>query len=468
MEEAAVVEKVDPTDVVAPVPWRITTACLLFLLGLSAYTTRFAIVVAILHMSVEFNYSHETEGLILSAFFIGNIFTQIVSGSMLSSNSKVGTHKCLGVAWVMWSLITCAVPLCAAHSVQLVVVALICLGAAQGPVIPGHIAVIANWFPVHERARAAMSANTGMALGMAGVMASAPLAAHSWQMQFYVFGLISFVSSIAFLLLSANKPSTHWAIRPAEDDANLEDAAFSGAAQEVGTYGVSRIPPHSSDEQKISEEQAYLQILTTPAFWAIAAAHMAYNWGLYVVPSWLPLYFALHFEVPKAEVGKYAMWPYLASAGASLVVGTVVDSLIQSGWSLRSARVWPIAVSAIVSSLVWLPFIFSGSLIPHIGASVLLVVWGLAQPLQTSCFYPNMADIGGVAASGQIAAVSNTFAQLPGIIGNMLVGAILDRFEDAGWPLVFGTLLLVQIIGCAIFVSLMRVTLINFQPSVKA
>ena len=60
-------------------------------------------------------------------------------------------------------------------------------------------------------------------------------------------------------------------------------------------------------------------------------------------------------------------------------------------------------------------------------------------------------DLGGPRYAGLLCGVSNTVATIPGIVGNVATGAML---ETGGWSGVFGTCVVLYLIACGIFCAM--------------
>lgn len=419
----------------APVFWRALIAVLLCLCHIVSYADRFNISVAILHMASEYGYSFEEQGHIFAAFFYGYITTQLIAGAWASPASVVGPKRCLVFACVAWSLVTIVTPLCADHSFTMLICARVALGAAEGLYIPACIALIASWFPVHERASVVAFGHVGQCLGAVAAMACAPLAAYNWRLLFYIFGAIGLVWAAVFCVLGSDGPGVAQALLDPESHDDYGAATATTAQKDV----------------------SYFAILSSPAFWAIATAHIAYNWSWYLTLSWLPRYFVQVHSVTMEDVGQFAMWPYIAAAAACIIWARVVDTcLVQCKLPLWHARVLSQCVSAVGPISAWTVLIFAD--VSVLWAVVLLAVAVAVQTAGQSSYPPNMVDIGGTWAAGRIAGASNTLATLPGMIGNVLVGALLGKM-GGGWPAVFGTMIAAQVIGLVVFTSFARVEL---------
>lgn len=418
----------------APVFLRVLTAVLLCLCHLISYADRFNISIAILHMASEYGYSFEEQGHIFAAFFYGYITTQVIAGVWASPTSAVGPKRCLVFACVSWSLITIATPFCADHSFTMLMAARVALGMAEGLYIPACMALVASWFPVHERATVVSFGHVGQCLGAVCAMACAPIAAYDWRLLFYAFGAIGLFWAAVFCAVGSDGPGLAQALT---DPESRDD------------YGATM----SSAQKDVS----YFAILSSPAFWAIASAHIAYNWSWYLTLSWLPRYFVQVYGVTTKDVGHFTMWPYIGAAAACMIWAKIIDScLLNCKLPLWHARVLSQCVSAVGPICAWTVLILAD--VTLIWAAVLLAIAVAVQTAGQSGYPPNMVDIGGTWAAGRVAGASNTLATLPGMLGNVLVGALLGDM-GGGWPAVFGTMIAAQLLGLVVFTSFARVEL---------
>jgi sugar phosphate permease len=69
-----------------------------------------------------------------------------------------------------------------------------------------------------------------------------------------------------------------------------------------------------------------------------------------------------------------------------------------------------------------------------------------------SGYWANIIDIGPTHA-GLLSGISNTFAQLPGIVGNLVTGYTL---QSAGWSSVFVQVACIQLVGMTFYIIFAR------------
>ena len=190
------------------------------------------------------------------------------------------------------------------------------------------------------------------------------------------------------------------------------------------------------------------QLLQEKPVAAIIIAHVANNYGSYVILSWVPTYFA-SLGVEVSSLGLYSVMPYIAYFVIDNVWAAHVDGQITRGnWSIERGRKVSQALSFIGPSI----FLLVLALAP-IGNSALTasIVLSLAVGLTAtghSGFAANMVDI-APGHAGYVMGLSNTFATVPGVFGNILTGLILDR--TGSYTYVWLSTIAVYLSGCVVF-----------------
>lgn len=141
-----------------------------------------------------------------------------------------------------------------------------------------------------------------------------------WEWVFYFFGAIGIVWSLVFALTTNE--------RPVEEEGTEEVDEFVTTASD-NDYNVQDTVEHaqfySSTRHVIT---TYASMACTPAVWAIIVAHTCYNYGWYVIISWLPGYMKA-LGVSTSMLGVFTVLPYLLGLISSNVSGVIADLLIQ-------------------------------------------------------------------------------------------------------------------------------------------
>lgn len=112
---------------------------------------------------------------------------------------------------------------------------------------------------------------------------------------------------------------------------------------------------------------------------AIVIAHVCFNWGFYIILSWLPTYFTSKLNVNIADIGWFIVLPYIFMVhlksylfSKSQVIlgnfaGWVSDRLIQRGYAIVKVRK---GINSIAFFGPAFFFIILATTPPSLGASV--------------------------------------------------------------------------------------------------
>ena len=157
------------------------------------------------------------------------------------------------------------------------------------------------------------------------------------QSVFYVFGASGFVWNVLWVLLvggATPEKDYHVALTSPQKQHEAEgQAEEEEASKDMEEYG-SRSKHHSVPAGAVGSgvtARVAKQLLSCPPVWAIVAAHVSYNWGHYLVLSWLPTWLNEHHGVSKESVGLSTI-PFAAMSG-----GVAVWSWVADRWSVRAS-----------------------------------------------------------------------------------------------------------------------------------
>ena len=165
--------------------------------------------------------------------------------------------------------------------------------------------------------------------------------------------------------------------------------------------------------------------------WAIAVAHFCNNYSLFVFLSWLPIFIKDGLGVPMAAVGLLAMLPHIASFIFLNIGGYFADYLTNKGVKL-------ITVRKLCNTIA-----FGGSgiclcIVPELdsvaGVIAIMCLGNVFGGFSAGGFIVNHADI-GPEHTGRLMGITNMFAAIPGFIGAIITGMILDATNS--WDMVF-------------------------------
>jgi len=403
-------------------PRRYTTIGLCFCATFICYIDRVNMSVAVIPMAEQFGWDQTVRGFVLSSFFIGYMATQVLGGFL---SDRFGGKIVLGMGVLLWSAFTLLTPPAAMLGLTMLLLARIGMGLGEGVAFPSIYTLFARWVPASERTRAIGLNFSGIPLGTVAALLLTPLivARFGWEWAFYSFGILGFIWYVFWHTRVSRSPETHPTISKRE----LEHIQADLGAP----------PPPVAIPWRL--------LLSKAPIWAIIVNHFCVNWGNYVILSWLPTYVVQELNVDIASVGLYTVIPFIASFVFINVAGWVADRLMQTRLSITAVRKVMQTIGCAGPALF---LILIGSVTTAEGAIALMAcVMGLAA-FAMGGFGVNHLDVAPRYA-GVLMGISNTAGTLPGIVGVVATGFILDA--TGSWAIVFGTAAGVYLFGLAIW-----------------
>ena len=366
------------------------------------YIDRVNISVAIIPMAEQFGWSDTERGIVLSSFFIGYLVTQVLGGWLAG---RLGGKLVLGFGVLWWSLFTLLTPLSALASFPVLIVARIFMGLGEGVAFPATYNLLGRWVPLRERSRAAAFNLSAIPLGTLFAVTATPFIAvyFGWPWVFYLFGMLGFFWFAFWWYYAGDRP-------PVADSG--EDTLLKSGRGDSSTGIDAR-----------DKSVPWRQIFSKAPVWAIIVGHFCNNWGLYVLLSWLPSYFASQLDVNLRAVWIYVAPPWIASFLVSNLAGWIADRMIASGRSVTFTR------KALQTVGFLGPAIALGFLATATDAVTAVVLLSIGLGLASFTFAGagcNHLDISPRHA-GIIFGISNTAATVPGIIGVALTGFMVEQ-----------------------------------------
>lgn len=379
-----------------------------FLAIFICYMDRVAISVAIIPMVETYGWDLSTQGLVLSSFFVGYLLTQIVGGKLAD---RYGGKVILGFGVFIWSLFTLVAPPAAALGITVLIIARILMGMGEAVTFPAIYALYARWIPVKERSRSAGFSNSGIPLGTVFALLATPVivAQWGWEWVFYIFGATGFVWCAIWYFMIAPSPRKQSGISQTELDLI--------AADTIADEPASATP--------------WSALMGNMSVWAIIVAHFCNNWWFYVLLAWLPTFVTKGLGVDYASVGLFAMMPHIALFFFINIAGVVADRLIGSGMSITRVRKLMMLIGS-GSSIIALLLV--GQAESAVTAIAIMTVGSALGGFAVSGFFVNHMDIAPEHA-GTLMGITNTAGTIPGIVGVLVSGWILDT--TGSWTLVF-------------------------------
>jgi len=391
------------------------------------YGMRVNITFAILDMEKEYKWSSNMQGIVLSAFYMGYITTQIIGGYL---STKFGGKYVIGGFVFMAACMTILCPFVADITPLLILVRIL-TGVSSGASFPTVQNLLSRWIPPNEMNVSSGISFCGAQIGtiIADLVLPLLMKNFGWRIIFYSTGGIAIVWVVLWVFLSASNPSGHWFIHRDEVEYIAKMNAYSQKAK------LGKVP--------------WLKMFSLLSCWAIYVSSFATNYTFYTLLNWLPSY--LNHEL-GLSLDLVAIVPSISYAGSvilQIVGGRISDYLQYRGYvksiTLRKTTYF---LSAIIPALCLI--VLSLVSLPVVVASILMIIAVSVAGLSYLGTVINILELSPRYA-GVLYGISNTGGTIPGIVGVYLVGVILET--PYRWSLVFQLSAAVSICGCAFYTA---------------
>ena len=354
-------------------------------------------------------------------FLIAYTASQGLSGKLYD---RIGTRRGFTLSILVWSIAA------SAHAFARGLVSLSCLrfilGLGEAGNWPGAAKVIAEWFPVRERAFAMGIFNSGVAVGN---MVAPPLIVFlqmrfGWQTAFLVTGGLGFFWLLLWLLFYET-PERHTALAPKEYALIKEGQAASADGRKIG----------------------WAELLQYRQVWAIVLSRFLTDpvWWLYI--TWLPLYLYNVRGFSLKQIGMFAWLPYVAADAGSLLGGWLSGNLIARGWTANTARKFVIVAGALFM-LGGIPAALAQSAMVAL-AFIAMVTFGFQSWINNVQTIPS--DLFPERAVASVAGLGGVGAGVGSILFLLTTGWVVDHFSYTPILIVAGVL---PVLGTAVLFAL--------------
>ncbi|OQV24542.1 Sialin [Hypsibius exemplaris] len=370
--------------------------------------------------SPRFAWDSQVQGTILGSYFYGYIAGQIPGGWL---SRRFGGKLPFGLGILIAGILTALSPVAATYHYGALVALRIVEGLATAVCYPAMHHLLARWSPSRERTRMSSLVNCGSTIGNVIVFAVSGFIGDylGWESIFYVYSGITGLWFVFFQLFVHNTPAEH----PSITDAEM--ILITGSTKRV-----------RRGDARPMVSVPWRRILTALPVWAIFLSHFGHTWGTYTLQTNLPNYMRNILNFQLSANGIFSALPYLAQWVFGLSSAYASDYLrhrnLMSTTNVRKmfntlANVIPTAALIAVGYVDcdWAT------------AVTLLTIGNGFAGLTQSSFIVNGLDLSLVYAS-TIFSVSNTFANVPGIVSPYTVGLITagpDGQTIANWRIIF-------------------------------
>jgi|SRR5579863_5406048 len=406
-------------------PRRYTIVVLFAMATAICYVDRVNISIAIIPLAHDRGYDEAAKGLVLSAFFWGYLWLQMLGGWLAD---RFGGKRVLAAGVALWSVATLLTPPAASISFGVLLLMRALLGAGEAVNFPAVHSIASRWTIESERARAISLHFSGGPLGTVVALLLSPILVinFGWPSVFYVSGMLGIVWLILWWIKAADGPETCAGV----------------SADELALIQAQR------PEAPLADSIPWGAIFREKAVWAIVIAHLCNNFGFYILLLWLPSYLHHTFKVPMERLGTFAVIPYIGAFVMQNLSGWIADSLQRRGMRLGTVRKMLQSAAFTLGGLplLALPAVHS----PEAAVALVTICLG-GTALGGGGFAVNHLDIAPRYA-GILMGMSNTAATLPGIVGVAVTGFIVQ--VTGSFAAAFYLATLVYAIGLICYVTL--------------
>ena len=401
----------------APPASRVRTRVLAFAFSLTAitYLDRICISAAAPFIMKDLSLTAFQMSLVFSAFTLAYSLFEVPSGWL---GDVRGPRKVLTRIVVWWSVFTMTTGL--AQGFRSLLAIRFLFGAGEAGAFPNVARSLSRWFPLRERGRA-----NGIALlgSRVGGMLSVPLAllvinAWGWRVSFVLFGLTGIVWAIAWQRWYRDRPEDH----PAMTASELLWIQQDLGAEALAAKAAGAPPPPTPVPWRV--------LFTTRNLYAICAMYFAFGYGLYFYFTWLPTYLIEELGFSPLAGGALAALPFFLAGLADVAGGWLTDRLSHD-FGLKVGRCYlGFAAFFTCGVLLYISTLAGGP----VAKAVLLALALASADFGLSAAWAVSLDIapdhGGVMTGWM-----NTFGNLGGLFGPIVVGYAIDRWQS--WTIPF-------------------------------
>ena len=356
------------------------------------YVDRGNIATAAPLIKSELHLSATQIGILVSAFYWTYTPSNLLSGWLAH---RLNAYRTLALGLIIWSAATFFTGLVGGFTALLAL--RLMLGVGESAFFPCNSRLQAQWLAPARQGAANGLIGVGMALGpAAGTWVGGNLmAAAGWRASFLALGAVSILWLAPWRLFAR--------------DLDRPERAESG-------------PPGPS----------YWAVVRRRDFWGAAIGQFFQNYSFYFLISWMPLYLveARGFTI-QAMAGTVTMI-YLVYAASCWALGALADRWMAAGASSNLAR-----KSAMVGSgLIVAPALVVAGFADTQGSIACLVIAAVGCGLGTGNLFAAAQTLSGPTAGGKWMGAQNGFANIAGIVGPAITGAIIDFTGGFTWAFV--------------------------------
>jgi ACS family tartrate transporter-like MFS transporter len=378
----------------------------LFLLYIVAWLDRVNVGFAGLQMNADLGFSSAAFGFGSGVFFLGYCLFEVPSNLILH---RVGARRWIARIMISWGVISAAMMF--VRTAPTFYVLRFLLGAAEAGFFPGVVYYLSHWYPEGQRARAIAAFMTAVPVSgvIGGPLSGALLTLNGlfglagWQWLFVAEGVPAILLGVIVLFYLTDRPEAADWLSSAEKDCLVRSLAAERSFRD------GKLPV------------GILAALTNPTIWHLGIIFLFAAIGFYGYSFWAPL-------VVKSltESSDFGVGVILGVISAVTIIAMMLNSAHSDQADERPLHV---AIALLISGA---GFFGCAVLRQPILALFFLALVPIGHCAAYGPFWsmPSRFLTGAPAAAGIALVV--TIANVGGLIGPTIMGAMKDRFGTHG------------------------------------
>jgi len=393
----------------------------------------------------QFGMSHAAYARVVFAFMLAYTIANGISGPLLD---RVGTRLGFALTMAWWSVASMLHAL--ARGQLSLGVCQFLLGAGEAGNWPACVKVVAEWFPVKERALASGIFNSGSAVGaiLAPPAVVWLMLRYGWRQAFVWVGAVGFVWLVIWWLVY--------------DDRHPRHSKGPGVADTASSPKPTTPNPLLAKEgSPASPNVPAWRLLRTRFVWSFTLAKVFLDPVWYFYIFWFPEYLrrARHFSM--ASIGRYAWIPFVAAGLGNILGGWVSGWMLGRGISLNVARKGGVTFFAVLMTSA-IPAVLTHDARTSI-ALVSLAMLGYTGCGSIMLAFP--ADVYPRNQVGSIWGLASMGSGFGGMVFALVTGLVVDHFSFL--PVFFG-FGLIPLVGAGVLWTLLGpVAPLDFQKGAQ-
>lgn len=380
----------------------------LFIASVIVYIDRSSLGIMAPFLQNKFGWSEQQYGNINTAFMIGYAISLLLMGTIVD---KIGTKFGYAISVGLWAI---AQPTAALAKTWIgFAFSRIGLSIGQGGHFPAANKVVAEWFPIKERALAVGLFNSGTNVGILLSPLVIPIIVSEFNNDFrsaFIWTLPLSLIWILWWLLFYKKPEYHKLV-------SKEELEFI----------------NNDNNNENSKKVRWLVLFKTREVWGICVGKFMADpiWWFYLF--WGAKFLNGKFGLNLHEIGLPFFTIYLFALMGGIFIGWLSTKFFKMGWSLNKGRKMGLLISATFA----LPVMF----VPHVDnmwlAVALISIAAGGHCGWSTNLYCMMSDIFPRKATASVTGIGGFAGALGGVLITQLVGRILQNQGMKGYILPF-------------------------------